>query len=190
MVFCTNLRLEGRALASKRRGQAQARDPKIDSSQRKKDPFGVKFVVFFIAFLQSCYHPSPHEAFDDMKAIEGKWVSAGPTLFNENWQVVSDTLMRGIGFSMNGKDTVFKEDLKLVRKADTIWMAIQTDPEEGFVFFKMVEAGRGKWTFKNPENEYPAIIRYHLKKDTVLEAGIANIRGNKEVIFKFKKMLP
>jgi hypothetical protein len=146
--------------------------------------------VFFIAFLQSCYHPSPHEAFDDMKAIEGKWVSSGSTLFKENWQVVSDTLMRGIGFSINGKDTVFKEDLKLVRKADTVWMAVQTDPEEGFVFFKMVEAGRGKWTFKNPENEYPAIIRYHLKKDTVLEAGIANIRGNKEVIFKFKKMLP
>lgn len=144
--------------------------------------------IFFTVFLQSCYHPSHRQAFEDLKALEGKWGSTGTTIFNENWLVVSDTLMRGIGYSMNGKDTVFKEDMKFLRNGDTVWLAVQTGPEEGFVFFRMEEAGRRKWTFKNPENEYPAIIRYHLKKDTVLEAGIANIRGNKEVVFKFKKI--
>ena len=150
----------------------------------------ILIIALWSGLLTGCYHPSPREAFDDLKALEGKWISTGTTLFNENWQVVSDTLMRGIGFSINGKDTVFKEDMKFVRTGDTVWCGVQTDPAEGFVFFRLEETGRRKWTFKNPENEYPAIIHYRLKNDTVLEAGIANIRGNKEVIFKFKKIQP
>ena len=137
-----------------------------------------------------CYHPSPQEAFDDLTALEGKWASTGPTLFNENWKVVSDTLMEGIGYSMNGQDTVFKEDMKICRNGDSVWLAVKSDPEEGYVFFGLEEAARSRWTFKNPENEYPAIIRYRLKNEQTLEAAIANIRGNKERVFHFKKVAP
>jgi len=142
---------------------------------------------FFVVFLQSCYHPTPPEAFEDLKTLQGKWTSTGQTLFNEHWQLVSDTLMTGTGFSLNGKDTVFQERLKIFRTGDNIWYAVQPDPEKEYIFFRLMKSGYRHWTFENPVNDYPAIIIYLLKKDSILETRTTNIRGNKEVIFTFKK---
>jgi len=144
-------------------------------------------IVLWTVLLGGCYHPSPQEAFNDLKAIKGKWESTGQTLFNEQWQVVSDTLMTGTGFSMNGKDTAFSELLKIIRIGDTVWYAARPNPKKDDVFFKLEEAGHRHWTFKNPENEYPGIIRYELKEDTILLTRTTNIRGNKEIVFTFKK---
>ncbi len=148
----------------------------------------ILIIILFIGLLTGCYHPSPQEAFEDMKALQGKWASTGQTLFNEQWQVVSDTLMTGSGFSLNGKDTVFMERLKIFRTGDSIWYAAQPGPKKDYVFFKLDDAGYRHWTFKNPENDYPGIIRYKLKRDTILQTRTTNIRGNKEVIFTFKKI--
>ncbi len=138
--------------------------------------------------LAGCYHPTPKEAFNDIKALEGKWVSTGTTLFNENWKVVSDTLMTGTGFSLNGGDTVFQERLKIFRTGENIWYAAQPNPEKEYVLFRLTKAGYRHWTFENPVNDYPGIIVYLLKKDTLLETRATNIRGNKEVVFTFKKI--
>lgn len=147
-------------------------------------------IIFLTGVLASCYHPSPQEAFNDLKAIKGKWESTGQTLFNEQWREVSDTLMTGSGFSLNGNDTVFREQMKIFRTGDSIWYAAQPGPEKEYVFFRLTDAGYGHWTFKNPENDYPGIISYKLKKDTILETRTTNIRGNKEVVFTFKKSSP
>jgi hypothetical protein len=139
------------------------------------------------AALVSCYNPDSRESFSDLKKLEGKWSSKERILFNEHWQVVNDSLMEGIGFSLKENDTVFLEKMKMFIKNDSVYFAAQTDPKKEFVSFTLTEAGRNKWEFVNAAHDYPNIIHYEIKDDTLLNAFIANIRGNKKVEFNLKR---
>lgn len=145
-----------------------------------------KKIFFFgiILFgLVSCYNPDSWESFSDLKKLEGKWSSKEGVLFNEHWQVVNDSLMTGLGFSMKGTDTAFLEKMKFFINGDSVYFAAQTDPKEDFVNFTLKEAGKNKWVFVNAAHDYPNIIHYDIKEDTLLYAFTANIRGNKKVEF-------
>ncbi len=137
--------------------------------------------------LASCYRPAPRQAFEDLKSLEGSWVTYEGSLFNEYWEVVNDSLMVGMGYSLNGGDTAFKEYIKIYFQLDDVFYAARFDDEEAFTSFKMEEAGENEWKFVNAENEYPNILRYKFINDTLLTASISNIRGNKEVLFKMKR---
>ena len=75
------------------------------------------FLVFIILFgvlsISSCYRPSPKQAFNDLLLLEGKWTTYEGSLFNESWQIINDSLVKGVGYSMVGTDTVFSENLVL-----------------------------------------------------------------------------
>lgn len=146
-------------------------------------------VIFIGSFiLSSCYRPSPKQAFADLRLLEGKWTSYEGILFNESWLVINDSLMRGIGFSLNGTDTAFSEQLVLKRIGDTVFYGALVEGNNGFIYFWLEKAGRGHWIFKNPDHDYPNIIEYKLKNDTLLETTTSNIRGNKKINFKLKKV--
>lgn len=135
----------------------------------------------------SCYNPNSKESFSDLNKLSGKWSSNEGVLFNEHWKVVNDSLMTGLGFSLQGSDTAFAEKMKIFINGDSVYFAAKTDPEEGFISFTLQEAGRNKWVFINPAHDYPNIIQYEIKDDTLLNAFTANIRGNKKVEFNLKR---
>ena len=148
-------------------------------------------VIFISAFkLSSCYHPSAKQAFADIHILEGEWTSYEGTLFNESWHRINDSLMKGIGFNLNGTDTVFSEQLVIKRVGDSVFYGASVKEKDRFVYFRLEEAGRGHWIFKNPNRDYPNIIEYKLKNDTLLETTTSNIRGNKKIKFKLKKVSP
>jgi hypothetical protein len=138
--------------------------------------------------MVSCYQPDACVSFADLKKISGKWSSTEGVLFNEHWRLVNDSLMTGIGFSLSGTDTVFLEKMKIYLQSDSLYFAAKTDPKKDFVKFKLAEAKKRKWTFINETHDYPNIIQYEIKKDTLLYAFIANIRGNKKVEFNLKRI--
>jgi len=147
--------------------------------------------IFFLGIilipLVSCYNPDSRESFSDLKILEGKWSSKEGVLFNEQWQIANDSLMTGLGFSLKGEDTAFVEKMKIYVNGDSVYFAAKTDPKEGFVSFTLTEAGKNKWVFVNAAHDYPNIIQYEIKDDTLLNAFIANIRGNKKVEFNLKR---
>jgi len=95
----------------------------------------------------------------DLQALAGSW-SSQQVQFFEVWEVTSDTLMEGIGYSMKGADTVFKETLKFFCKEESVFLAVKQGDESNYTLFKLIEAGRYRWVFENKMNEYPNIIIY------------------------------
>lgn len=149
-----------------------------------------KKILFFGIILiihVSCYRPSSHESFNDLKQLQGKWSSVEGVLFNEHWWLVNDSLMAGIGFSLKGTDTAFLEKMQLFVENDSVYFAAKTAPEKEYVRFALGEARKNRWKFVNPTHDYPNIIQYEIKNDTLLNAFIANIRGNKKVEFHLKR---
>ncbi len=137
-------------------------------------------------FLASCYNPSSKEVMQYLKQIEGNWESHKGVGFNENWRLVNDSLLEGEGFSMNGSDTVFFESLRIYRKTDSVFYSVGFGGDDK-VDFLLTDASSTKWEFRNPQNEFPSIIRYHLEEDSLLTISTANIRGNKEQFFYLKR---
>lgn len=150
----------------------------------------VLIIVFFysiIIVLSSCYRPTSSQSIKDLKQLEGNWKSYKGVAFNENWIHTSENFFKGKGFSLNENDTSFYEDLSIKMHKDTIYYSVilksgrQTN-------FKLREAKKHKWTFVNPDNEFPSIINYEIENDTLLNISISNIRGNKEQFFWLKKV--
>ncbi|HEY9115988.1 MAG TPA: DUF6265 family protein, partial [Bacteroidales bacterium] len=133
--------------------------------------------IFFLGItliaLASCYNPSSNESFEDLKKLEGRWSSKEGVLFNEHWQVANDSLMTGLGFSLKGEDTAFVEKMKVYLNGDSVYFAAKVDQKKDFVIFTLTEAGRNKWVFVNAAHDYPNIIQYEIKDDTLLYAFTA-----------------
>lgn len=139
-------------------------------------------------FIASCYSPSPSDIVDDLKVLDGEWQSYKGVKFNENWRFVDENLFEGEGFSLNGADTVFYESLMIVRVGDSIYYNVSVNGQNVAVDFMLAEASKRKWIFVNPESDYPSIIVYEVKNDSLLHVTISNIRGNKEQFFYLKKV--
>lgn len=144
-------------------------------------------VIFFIGIV-ACHQSDKHQSFNNLKKMEGKWVSIEGVTFNEHWQIISDSLMTGIGFSISENDTVFKELMKIYTLGDSVYFAAKTEENEEYVAFSLCESRTGNWKFINENHDYPNIIYYKLTDDTLLNAYISNIRGNKKIEFKLKKL--
>jgi hypothetical protein len=154
-----------------------------------KHLFLILFFLVIILFV-GCYHPTPAESFSDLQKIEGTWTSYEGTRFNEYWEKINDSLMKGIGYSLRGTDTVFSERLIIKRTGDSIYYGALVTENKDYVLFKMENANRHYWKFVNPVHDYPNIIEYEMHNDTLMEASTTNIRGNKKIVFKLRKLSP
>ena len=137
--------------------------------------------------MSSCYRPTGSQSIKDLKQLEGNWKSYKGVVFNENWIYESENFFKGIGFSLNENDTSFYENLSIKMYNDTIYYSVILESDR-VTKFKLTEAKKHKWTFVNPDNEFPSIINYEIENDTLLNISISNIRGNKEQFFWLKKV--
>ena len=101
----------------------------------------------------------------------------------ENWQQSSDSLYQGLGFTMEGTDTVFKENIEILNLEGN-WNFKVTGVNEQPVYFAINEQTGQSFSCLNPTNEFPKEITYRLNGDT-LEATIS--AGNIIVPFYFVK---
>ncbi len=145
-------------------------------------------LLFPFIFLSSCYNPKPVEVIDDLKIISGEWKSYKGVEFRENWKIVDQNAFEGVGFSMNGDDTVFFEALKIERIGDSVYYKVLLEKKGNDISFLLTEASKTNWTFVNPKNDYPSIIDYHIENDTLLTVTISNIRGNKKQFFYLERI--
>lgn len=146
-------------------------------------------LTFLLLFLltNSCYNPTPSDTIHDLKVLDGEWQSHKGVKFNENWRYVDENLFEGEGFSLNGVDTVFFELLRIVREGGSIYYKVGLGEQRRGNFI-LTEASKTSWTFVNPENDFPSIIIYQVKNDSLLLVTTSNIRGNKEQFFYLKKV--
>lgn len=116
----------------------------------------------------------------------GKWVrtnnKAGRKTY-EHWQKTSNGDYYGLGFTLENRDTVFKENLRFV-KIDGTWNYEVTGVNETPTYFKMTSQSATSFVCKNPANEFPKKIEYQLDGDT-LKAKVST--GETVIPFYFKK---
>ena len=149
----------------------------------------IGWIILFVAIcFTSCYRPSAKQAFDDLKVFEGKWRTIDGPDFIEVWEIANDSLLSGVGLSMNGTDTSFKELLQIYRNGDSIYYGAKVGNNVGYVPFRLDENKKNYWMFINLEHDYPNIIEYSLLNDSMLQARTMNLRKKKEIKFVMRKV--
>lgn len=96
---------------------------------------------------------------------------------------IDDLTYSGIGFTLQEKDTVFKEDL-IIYFEEKHWNLVVTGVNEIPTVFKIEEFTNSSFTAVNLQNEFPTHIKYFINKDT-LNAVV--YKDSLHIEFKFIK---
>ncbi|MDR6300383.1 hypothetical protein [Mesonia maritima] len=137
-------------------------------------------IVIFGTFI-SCENQEP--TFD---WLVGNWqrINDKPSENTyENWQKVAAENYKGIGFTLKNGDTIFKENLSLLKKNET-WIFQVEGVNEEPVLFPIEVMEKNNFKARNNKNPFPKIIAYEFNGEN-LKARIAD--DNEEVLFVFEK---
>lgn len=103
----------------------------------------------------------------------------------ENWKKISASEYSGIGFTMQGNDTLSQEKMKLIQ-TDGVWNLLVIAPgEKKFTRFEVSHIGKEKFECKNDTLDFPKRIQYWKKGDKIS----ALISGDEmKIIYEFEKL--
>lgn len=123
--------------------------------------------------------------------IEAEWLLGDWERINEQegirtferWVKTSEDNYEGIGWTMKGPDTVFKEILQIVERDDQ-WNLEISGVNDTPTPFRITDIASESFVSENEENEFPKKIEYRRKDDQL----IAIISGpGREIEFIFVK---
>ena len=143
-------------------------------------------IVFLIILTVSCKNNSI-ESKQNFDWILGSWIRTNEKenrLTFENWEKQNELEYIGFSFTLQNNDTVWEENVKLVKK-DVNWSFNVTGKGESKpTKFKIIKIEKQKFVCENQQNDFPKTIEYSKKGDFLY----ATISGNDmKVIFDFEK---
>jgi hypothetical protein len=103
----------------------------------------------------------------------------------ETWSILNDSSFIGFGALIKFGDTIFRENLKMLRVNDKWYYVADVDENPEPVFFVMESIGKKGFTANNPMHDFPQTIQY-IKKGKSLSAITSGSSGE-SIIFEFKK---
>lgn len=121
--------------------------------------------------------PAPAAPAPDMGAflaliehLEGHWEQRSEndsTVFNEQWRR-SDGALRGMGFVMSGRDTVWIEHLYMHWNETGATYEVRIPAQNGghTIPFRLVLASEREMIFENMEHDFPQRLGYQWEADT------------------------
>lgn len=129
------------------------------------------------------------EVIDNVDWLIGHWKRTndkeGKTTY-EHWKKKSKTEYTGIGYTLQNNDTIWKEDIRIV-KIDSIWnFEVVGVNESKSTIFTFTNLGSKSFSCQNEDNEFPKKIEYFMGKDK-LKAIISG--GGMEIPFEFDRMM-
>ena len=101
----------------------------------------------------------------------------------ERWRKIDALSYEGLGFTVQYKDTVWQEQIKLHREGKTWYFDVHQAQVE-MTRFKLKEIGSENFSCLNPTNDFPKLIEYH-RDGSMLLARISGDDGQ-EAAFKFE----
>jgi len=153
----------------------------------------MKQLIFsvFLALLSTLAYSQKETAVNDFKKLswlQGNWkrtnTKPGRSGF-ESWEKVSVNEYKGLGVSMQGKDTTFQENLQLVIKDGHIYYVADVAENKEPTYFKITAISNDGFTCENPEHDYPKKIVYQ-RNGQQLKVTISG--GEKSSEFLFEKL--
>ncbi|MFH1321993.1 MAG: DUF6265 family protein [Bacteroidota bacterium] len=125
----------------------------------------------------------------DFDWLVGSWIrtndEVGKKTF-EYWTKKSIEEYIGFGCTIQNSDTIFKEDLRLI-KINEDWNFEVTGVNKNPTLFLFTNQTENSFVCVNENNEFPKRIEYSVD-DSVLVANISD--KNTEIPFFFEKLLP
>jgi hypothetical protein len=100
----------------------------------------------------------------------GKWSRTNEEqgkLTFENWKKESSSAYVGHGFTLKGKDTLSQEFMHITKRAGTWHLEVKTPQEKTATPFEFVSLDAQKFEFKNDTIDFPNVIRYWKKGETL-----------------------
>ncbi len=101
----------------------------------------------------------------------GNWKRINNETDKQTYEIWKDDYS-GIGFTLRDNDTVFKEELRIVKRKGNIYLKV-TGVSEQPTLFKIIEMSNKLLVCENYVNEFPKTITYSLVEEK-LKAKIAN----------------
>lgn len=129
---------------------------------------------------------------NNLKSVEwiiGTWqrtnTKPGQTAY-EKWEKTSKGEFRGMGVTLEGKDTVFVEKLKIMAKDNELFYVADVAHNKAPVYFKFTKLGATGFVSSNPAHDFPKEISYQLAGEK-LQAKISG--DGKAIGFDFVKTM-
>src|SRR5688572_7639006 len=121
-------------------------------------------VVLFVMSISCFGFTSTHNPF---LWLQGTWEMKKSNTKSrlEIWEKKDEMTLTGKGINVNGERQTIEESLELVFKDGHYWY-IPTVPDQNNALpvpFKLMDASGNKFTFENPEHDFPQRIVYHFK---------------------------
>lgn len=135
--------------------------------------------LLLIIFLASCSNKK-----HDLEWMLGKWERTNNkkgTITYEQWKK-SDNSYIGLGYTLQANDTVFKENMRIL-KINGVWNLEVSNVNENSTYFQFIKQDEKSFVCKNPDNEFPKKIKY-FRDGKKLIAIISD--DNTEIPFYFK----
>jgi hypothetical protein len=131
------------------------------------------YAMIILLILSSGTHAQSvtNTDFGTLSWLEGKWIrlqikKVGRSAFEE-WKKVSDYEFHGIGVTLQDKDTVFVEKLKIILVGNEIHYVADIPENPRPVHFTFTAISSQHFTCENPKHDYPKKISYQLDGDTL-----------------------
>ena len=110
-----------------------------------------------------------------LKLFPGKWkMISEKTEYYEEWELLNENEMVGVGFSIEEGDTVLSEQLYLKKLSDQ-WAYVALPVNQTITLFALSEYSENKFLFENKEHDYPQKIIYEFTADGKLNAATEGI---------------
>ena len=152
------------------------------------------FLLSITIGLYSCNHPTDKkmktknvQQENNFDWLLGTWTrlndQENKTTF-ERWTRKSEQEYAGFSYTMLAKDTVWQENVRLIKENEGWSLNILGEGETEATKFKLTRIENEKFVSENPNNEFPKKIEYS-KKGENLQAII--LGGDMKVTFDFEK---
>ena len=131
--------------------------------------------LFFSQSLEAQTISEVESKFKSLHWLHGNWerVNVKPGVSaNEKWQPDSPLRLTGLGVTMRGPDTLFRETLQLLIKDNNIYYVADIKENPAPVYFKLTAVTPTGFVCENQQHDFPKKIEYQLS-DSVLKVKIS-----------------
>ena len=110
-----------------------------------------------------------------LKLFPGKWKMISDKIeYYEEWKLMNDNELTGVGFSIEEGDTVLSEELYVQKFAEQ-WSYVAIPVNQAITLFALTEYSESKFIFENKEHDYPQRIIYEFIADSNLNAATEGV---------------
>ncbi|MEK6783727.1 MAG: DUF6265 family protein [Bacteroidota bacterium] len=105
------------------------------------------------------------ENFKKLNWLIGTWYQANTKpgySAHERWEEISPYEHHGFGITLQGKDTVFIEKLRILIKENDIYYVADVPENQKLAYFKLIEITDSGFVCENPNHDFPKKISYQL----------------------------